>query len=206
MNIIESHLEKILTSYTKESYYEEMKKALAIYSDKTGSMDEDTDEYEGRMNSFNDWFIFNYRKEDNSRIIDHYIADFSLDESLAKSFHNINYSLFYFAKRNFKKQIVLKDILHNEKFVLSKENGNLAMVEDDLFIGRLVEIDGQIYLMKGVCHLPYNVLSILKKQSKKVRKLNNDVEEENYLLKLEGLKTKSLQYGHVDTSQIFDFK
>ena len=205
MNIIESHLEKILATYTKDAYYEEMKNALSIYSDKTGSMDEDTDEYEGRMNSFNDWFIFNYRKADNSRIIDHYITDFSLEESLAKSFHNINFSLFYFSKKNFRKQVVLKDILHNEKFVLSKENGNLAMVEDDLFIGRLINVDGHIYLMKGVCHLPHNVLSILKKEAKKIRKLNNDVEEENFLLKLEGLKTRSLHYGHVDSTKIFSF-
>jgi hypothetical protein len=205
MNIISEHLEKILQDYTKDSYYEEMKKAIEIYTDKTGKMDEESEEYESRMNSFNDWFIFNYRKNDDTKIIDNYISDHSISDDVAKSFHNANYSLFLFQKINFRKQIVIKDILHNEKFVLAKDNKHLALVEDDLFIGRVVEINGDHYLLNGLCSLPRDVYSILRKESKKVRKLNNDIEEEEYLLKLELLKTKSLQYGHLESSKIFKF-
>jgi hypothetical protein len=205
MNVISEHLETILNHYTKDSYYEEMKKAIEIFISKTGKMDEETDEYESRMNSFNDWFIFNYRKDDDTRIIDNYIVDHNVNDDLAKSFHNANYSLFLFKKINFRKQIVIKDILHDKKFVLAKDNRNLALVEDDLFIGRVVEYDGGHYLLNGLCSLPRDVYSILKKESKKIRKLNNDSQEEEFLLKLENLKTKSIQYGHLDATKIFQF-
>jgi hypothetical protein len=205
MNVISNHLDEILQHYTKDSYYEEMKKAIEIYTDKTGKMDEESEEYESRMNSFNDWFIFNYRKSDGTKIIDNYISDHNIGDDAAKSFHNANYSIFLFQKINFRKQIVIKDILHNEKFVLAKDNKHLALVEDDLFIGRVVEINGDHYLLNGLCSLPRDVYSILKKESKKVRKLNNDLEEEAFLLKLENLKTKSLQYGHLESSKIFKF-
>lgn len=205
MNIVSEHLDKILQHYTKGSYYEDMKKAIEVFITKTGKMDEESDEYESRMNSFNEWFIFNYRREDNTKIIDNYISDNDISPNIAKSFHNANYSLFLFQKINFRKQIVIKDILHDKKFVLAKDNKNLALVEDDLFIGRVVENEGDFYLLNGICSLPRDVYSILKKESRKVRKMNSDIAEEEFLLKLESLKTKSLQYGHLESSKIFKF-
>ena len=53
--------------------------------------------------------------------------------------------------------------------------------------------------------MPREVLSELKKQARKVRKLNSDVAEENFLLELEKLKVKSLHYGHLNFEKIFVF-
>ena len=205
MNIITEHIEKIIETYTQDSYYEDMKKAIAFYIERTGKMNEESEEYESRMNSFNDWFIFNYRLGDGSRVIDQYMINNTLEDEVSKSLHNANYSLFLFQKINYRKQIVIKDILHNKKFVLAKDNDTIALVEDDMFIGRVVELNGSYYLLSGICLLPRIVYSILKKQSRKVRKLNNQEEEENFLLQLEHFKTKSLQYGHVEADKIFTF-
>lgn len=206
MNVIETHIEKILTHYTQGEHYELLKKAKEIYTQLTGKLDEESDEYELRMNSFNDWFIFNFRRENDRRIIDDYIFEFKIDDDLARSLHNINYSLFSFLKTNLKKQIVLKDILHDKKIALSKSLKHFGMVQDDLFVGRSIEHEGETYLLKGMCPLPGNILSNLKKQSKKVRKLNSHEEEEKFLLELERLKIKSLNYGHIDANKIFVFK
>lgn len=206
MNSIDIHIDKILENYTEGEYYELLKKAKDIYVELTGKMDEETSEYESRMNTFNDWFIFNFRRDDNRRVIDDYITKFDIDPELSKSFHNINYSVFQFVKINFRKQIVLKDILHNEKFTLSKEDCKLGLLEDDIFVGRLVSHADKNFLLKGVCTLPREILSSLKKQSKKVRKLNSDKKEEKFLLTLEKLKTKSLHYGHINSEKIFIFE
>lgn len=171
----------------------------------TGKIDEEANEYEARMNTFNDWFIFNYKHDGHKRIIDDYIQDFEIEEELAKSLYNINFSLFQFVKINYKKQIVLKDILHNVKFTLEKDSCNLALLEDDLFMGRLVTFKEENHLLKGVTTLPREVLSPLKKESKKIRKLNSSEAEENFLLTLEKLKVKSLHYGHLNSEKIFVF-
>ncbi len=120
MHFIEEQVEKILEIYTQGEHYELLKRAKDIYTELTGKLDEESDEYELRMSSFNDWYIFNFKRENDRKIIDDYIYDKNIDEELAKAFHNINYSLFTYYKTNLKKQIVLKDVLHNAKVPLHK--------------------------------------------------------------------------------------
>ena len=203
MNIIQDEFDKILTLYTSDKYYEELKAAKEAFINKTGKIDEESDEYESRMNSFNHWYIFDYERSDGSRFIDKYLK--SVDNEVAASLSEINYSLFHFKKINFRKQIIISDVLHSEKFILAKENGHLPLVEDDLFLGRAVKYGDEWYLLNGVVTLPREVFSVLKKESKKVRKLNNSSEELGFLLNLERLKNRSLLYGHVDSSKIFNF-
>ena len=191
--------------YTQGEYYDLLVKAKDEFTTLTGKIDEEANEYESRMYTFNDWYIFNFRREDNRRIIDDYIQNYDLESDLSKSLYNLNFSLFQFVKINFKKQIVLKDILHNEKYVLKKEECNLALLEDDLFIGRLVSLEDRNYLLKGVTTLPREVLTPLKKQAKKIRKLNSREAEEDFLMTLEKLKVKSLHYGHLNSEKIFVF-
>lgn len=206
MNTITGHLEKIFQDYTKDSYYDDMKTAIEIYQKKTGPFDEDSSEYESRMHSFNDWFIFSYRKNNSERVIDKYIRENELDYDLAKAFSTTNYSLFHFKKISFRKQVVINDVLQANKFILAKDSGELPLVEDDLFVGRSVKYKGQFYLLHGVCLLPRNTLSILKKESKKVRLMDDKKREENFLLQVEALKNKALQYGHIDSSKVFSFE
>jgi len=157
------------------------------------------------MNSFNDWYIFNYKREDGSTIIGDYVQNHDVEDNLGQALLNTKYSLYHFSKINFRKQVVIKDVLYSVKFVLSKDNDHLALVEDDLFVGRSVCIGEDHYLLNGLCTLPREVLSSLKKESKKIRKLNNVEEEEVFLLNLERLKTRSIQYGHIESSKIFTF-
>ena len=202
---IENHIDKIMDIYTQGEYYDLLVKAKDEFTTLTGKIDEEANEYESRMYTFNDWYIFNFRREDNRRIIDDYIQNYDLESDLSKSLYNLNFSLFQFVKINFKKQIVLKDILHNEKYVLKKEECNLALLDDDLFIGRLVSLEDRNYLLKGVTTLPREVLTPLKKQAKKIRKLNSREAEEDFLMTLEKLKVKSLHYGHLNSEKIFVF-
>ena len=60
MNIIQDEFDKILDFYTSEKYYEELKAAKEAFVNRTGKIDEESDEYESRMNSFNHWYIFDY--------------------------------------------------------------------------------------------------------------------------------------------------
>ena len=205
MSFIHKEVEKILQKYTKDSYYEDLKKAKELFISKTGKIDEEADEYESRMNSFNDWYLFNYRKEDGTRIIEDYLQSENIEEDLKEAFIKVNYSLFHFAKINFRKQIVIKDVLHSDKITLKLEESHLGLVEDDLFVGRSIHYKDEFFLLDGLCTIPREVMSVLKKESKKIRKLNNEEEEEVFLLNLERLKTRSLQYGHIDSSKIFTF-
>lgn len=209
MNFVQEEVGKILKHYTTKLYFNELMLAKESYISKTGQIDEEASEYESRMNSFNDWYLFNYKKENQSKIIDNLSQVKELSKDLTQEFLSaltqVNYSLFLFKKINFRKQVVIKDILHGKKFTLAKDNGILSLVEDDLFVGRTVKYHDEHYLLNGLYTLPRETLPALKKESKRVHKLNNTEEEESFLLNLERLKTRSLQYGHIDSQQIFTF-
>jgi hypothetical protein len=205
LETIDAHIEKILTIYTQGEYFERLKAAKETYISLTGKLDEDKDEFESRMNCFNEWFIFQWKDADGKKIIEDYIRRKQLDEETSHALLNVNHSLFSFSKTNFRKQIVLLDILHDEKLPLAKGHTHIGLVEDDLFIGRIIRYKGENLLMRGVCTLPRSVISVLKKQAKKVRKMNSFDEELRFLLGLESLKTKSMHYQHIEPSKIFIF-
>jgi hypothetical protein len=205
LELIDTHIDKMLTTYTQGEYFERLKQAKEAYIALTGKLDEDKDEFESRMNCFNEWYLFQWKDESGKKIVEDYIRREQLDEDLSQAFLNVNHSLLEFSKTNFRKQIVLLDILHDEKVNLAKGHRHIGLVEDDLFIGRVIRYKSENYLLHGVCTLPQSIRSILKKQSKKVRKMNSFEEELKFLLSLESLKTKSMHYQHIEPSKIFVF-
>jgi hypothetical protein len=205
LDIVHEHLDKVLNQYTQGQHFNALKDAKEKYFSLTGKLDEDKDEFESRMNCFNDWYIFQYRQGDGSKVIEDYIRTHELDEELSQALLNVNHSLFEFSKISFRKQIVLQDVLHDEKVSLVKNHPTISLMEGDVFTGRVIKYKGDFYLLRGLCTLPQGVMSVLKKQSKRVRKTNSFDEELNYLLQLEQLKTKSMHYSHIDPSRIFIF-
>ncbi|MCM2350632.1 MAG: hypothetical protein NDI69_11485 [Bacteriovoracaceae bacterium] len=205
LDVVHEYLDKVLSLYTQGDYFSDLKEAKDNYFSITGKLDEDKDEFESRMNSFNDWYVFQYRQKDGSKVIEEYIRNHDVEEELAQALLNVNHSLFEFTKTTFGKQVVLSDILHDEKVVLKKDHPTISLVKGDIFIGRVIKYKGENYLLRGICTLPQSVKSTLKKQSKKMRKLNNFDEELTFLLQLEALKTKAMHYSHIDPAKIFIF-
>lgn len=205
VDIVQEHLDKVLSLYTQGDHFADLKQAKEKYFSVTGKLDEDKEEFESRMNCFNDWYIFQYRKADGSKVIEEYIRTNQLDEELSQALLNVNHSLFEYYKVNFRKQVVLKDILHDEKITLVKNHPSVNLMVGDIFTARVIKYQGEHYLLRGICLLPQGVKSILNKQSKKVRKMNSFDEELKYLLQLESLKTKAMHYSHIDPAKIFIF-
>ncbi len=205
LELIDSHVEKMLTLYTQGEYFERLKQAKEAYVALTGKLDEDKDEFESRMNCFNEWYLFQWKDESGKKIVEDYIRRERLDEELSQAFLNVNHTLLEFSKVSWRNQFILKDMLHDEKIALAKGHKHIGLVEDDIFIGRVVRYKGESFLLRGVCTLPHSIRSLLKKQSKKVRKMNSFEEELKYLLQLESLKTKSMHYKHIEPSKIFVF-
>ncbi|MBF0207359.1 MAG: hypothetical protein HQK53_10770 [Oligoflexia bacterium] len=202
---VKHHLEQALTESTKNEGYTHLLKAKEEYFSLTGGIHEESDEYEHKMNCFNDWFLLHYSVEKSRPpIIIEYLLHHKLNDDVKDIFTTPNYSLFEYKKINSKKQVVLKDILHNKNLVLIEMM--IGLVEKDFFVGRTLTIKDQNYLMRGICVLPPEVKSICSKYCKRIRKLNNPTEEEQFLLTLEFLKTKWLRYGkNMDAKKIFIF-
>jgi hypothetical protein len=200
------HFEKALNEYSKGHSYKQLILAKETYFNITGLVHEEDDNYEARMNSFNDWFLFNFKKEDGeaNRMME-FLNQHTQEDEIKESFDKVNFSLFEFIGESLFKKIIIKDILHNKKISLSLKGPIPGLLKQDLFIGRVISSGQENFLMLGISVLPKTVKRILSKEAKKIRKLNDLDIEEKFLLEIESLNNKWKRYGHLDPQKVFQF-
>lgn len=206
MQEVLQHLENALIEYSDGDHRDILLEAKKEFFDLTGKLNEDDEDYNSRMESFNQWFVLHFVSCKMEGIIfDAYANAHKIDSSITTGLHHINYSLFEYTGKNIKREHVLKDILHDTKLALPKDHPELSILKNDLFIGRILNMEGKSRLMSGLCLLPLDAKGILKKESKKIRKKSDTKSESDFLLKIEYLKTKWTRYNHVDIKKIFTF-
>lgn len=204
--LLNEHFLKALESYTQGNHYETLLEAKKEYFAITGQANDDDDDFEVRMSSFNEWYVLQFISKRATRtVISDYLMNNQIDDFLAKALTGVNYSLFEYIGKNLRGLDTLYDMLHDKKITLPKGEVLPSIIKDDIFVGRVLSYEGQNYLMSGLCVIPKDVRSILKKECKKIRKLKNPNEELKFLLKIESFKTKWIRYGHVDATKIFVF-
>lgn len=203
---MKEHFLKALDIYTQGVHYETLLEAKKEYFAITGQANDDDDDFESRMNSFNEWYVLQFISMRGTRtVISDYLKNNQVPDFMAKALTNVNYSLFEYIGKNFRGFDTLFDMLHDKKIVLPKGESLPSIIRDDLFVGRVLTYENQSFLMSGLTVIPKDVRGILKKECKKIRKLKNPGEELKFLLKIESFKTKWIRYGHVDATKIFKF-
>jgi hypothetical protein len=205
-HVLKEHFDKALGMYTTGVHYDTLLEAKKEYFEITGQANDDDDDFEARMNSFNEWYVLQFISRRGTRtVISDYLMNNPVDDILAKSLTTVNYSLFEYIGKSFRGHEVLYDMLHDKKIKLDKNVMLPSIIKDDIFVGRVLTFQDDNHLMHGLCVIPKEVRAILKKECKRVRKLKNPNEELKFLLKIESYKTKWIRYGHVDATKIFKF-
>ena len=204
-NIVEQHLEAALNQYSQDKYYNVMLKAKALYLEMAGSVDDSEQDYENKMNCFNDWYLLQYPLPDKKiSVMEDYLKNHSLDEEIANAFKNFYHSIFQYLGKNFRGYFTIRDLWDKKKIILSQD-APLSLLKNDFFIGRIIPWQSQNYLMKGRSHLPAESWPIVKKQMRLILKSEEPDGKNNFLFKLETLNTKYKRYGHVEVAKIFIF-
>jgi hypothetical protein len=203
---LEQLLEDILSEYASGDNYQRLMAAKERYIKLTGLLNEEDDDFDARMNCFSDWFIFNHELPSGERVYQKYINQKKLPNEQRKLLDSVRFSLFEVVKISSKKKLIIRDLISDKKLELANAYNELGLVEDDLFLSHTVEIESQMYLLKGLRSLPNSLRSLLKKECKKVSKQNNLREQEAFLLKLEYYRSKMNNYSHLDPSKIFIFE
>lgn len=207
MGQIFEHLDKALKEYSSGDFYPMVLEAKKEYTILTGQINDDDDDYENRVNAFNDWYILQYIvPEFGSSVIEEYARKHALTDDLCKTLFHFNHSLFQYGGENFKKTKVIKDYLHHgHKLTLSNESPAPGLLKGDLFTGRLLDYKGERFLLSGLCILPKEMGSRLVSEACKVQRAGNKEFETNFLMKLEYFQTKWTRYSHLPPERIFQF-
>ena len=179
--------------------------ARKVYEKFTGKIDEDQDEYELRMLGFNEWFLFDFMERERQMP---FIIEFlnTLDEpvgELKKLFSSIRYSFFECRKKKLGQNLVLEDFLKGKKYQLLPQNFPVDLLSDEIFTGRMIDVNGEIFLFKGIRWLPKQIRSLAIKRAKKIRKLGDPWQEKKFTLNLEMATTKCGQFKHVNPVEVF---
>ena len=203
--IIKDHYDKAMSEFTSGAYHSIMVEAKKEYFDLAGIIHEDEEDYETKMNAFNDWYMLQYVSKDGGPFMKHYIEKNNLDEEFYNTFMRCNYSLFEYTGKSFRGTYVFKDILHSTKISLSKKHRTLSMVKNDLVIGRIIKYKNHFHFLDGMIFLPKEVKPVLDKESQKIRKMIDPYREYEFLMKVEKMKTKYSRFGHVNPLRFFAF-
>lgn len=205
-NEIKNLFEKLLVNYTSGDYYDTLLKAKEEYFLRIGPINEDGDDYEARMNAFNEWYIFQFEPSANvGTFFEEYAKGNQVAPEIFDSVRNINHSLFEYLGKSIKGDFIFKDILHKKKIVISHDEHVPAIMKNDLFLGRMINYKSSNYLMDGICLIPREVKEILKKEAKNIRKLKDPSLEIHFLFRIEYLKAKWLRFNHLPAIKIFKF-
>lgn len=200
-------MKKALDRYAIGVHYDNLIKAKEQYFGVTGRVIDDDEDYESRMNFFNDWYLLQFTPESKKNILmKDYLLDKKIDKDILKAFLNVNFSIFEYRGEGFFGGLYLYDILHKKKVALCKGHHRPGLLKDDLFIGRVIYINRDAYLLANVSMLPKEIKKILFKESRNIRKFKSSSVEVDFLMKLETLKTKWKRYGHIQADKIFTFR
>jgi hypothetical protein len=199
-NVLDSAIDKFST----REYYDHILEAKQEYFDLAGKIEEEDEDYESRMNGFNYWYLTQRGLGERKTLLQEYIESETLDEEVINSLLEMNHSLFEYKGTSFTGKHSFIDILHDQKFSLPKNEFQLQLIKDDIFIARSVNYQGTVHLLNDISVLPHDVRSILVKESKKVRKLKDPKRDLQFLMAIEKLKTKWRRYGHLDPKKIFN--
>ena len=158
---LNQYLEQALVEYSSEDHIDTLLEAKKEYFSITGQANEDDEDFESRMTSFNDWYLLQFVSKLGTRtIIKDFIKKYDIPDSFKESLLNVKFSLFEYTGKNFSGRDVLKDIHYNQKYILpkAKENKNkLPLIKNDLFLGRILTVNDTHYILDGICVLPKDV-------------------------------------------------
>lgn len=202
---IQNTLDECMSFYTSEENISIFHSAKKEFINLTGMINEEDDDYEHRVNSFHDWFLFHYELPDKKRVV---IKDFLLHSEkpfeIEKSILDADYSLFEFLKDQ-NGSSSFKNLLTGEEFLVKEVSSKGTFIKGDVFLSHLLEVSGELFFSRGICLIPGNIKKTISKEVEKKDLLNLKSPKEDFLLRLEKLKNKSKSYSHLPAEKIFVF-
>jgi hypothetical protein len=204
---LQSYLDRVLEAYSRDGYYEEVRRAKEEFFSRVGQVAEGSENFETQMKAFLDWFLFDRNLEKSEIcpiklfVFDH-ANNFPPEEreifrDLAKSVH----SLFELLKVK-ESDIYIKDLFSSEKYIVEDSEIYSGFNKGDIFEGRLIKFRDRMVFGPSFVFHPKECQAFISKEIKKVRNL--DPKHQLKLIhRFAMMKMKCEQYSHIDVKNIY---
>ncbi len=206
MNIGE-YTDRILTTYSKGSYYDEIRQAKEHFFDRVGKVAEGSDTFEIAMMAFIDWYVFERPLTGKQKtpvelfLIEHVsslnVEEKAIFEALLKTRHSIFELL-----KVVNNEVCVRDLFTNQKYIVEDLLTIQGFVKGDLFEARLVFLSNKIVFGKSFIFHPKDSATFIKKKVTQIRDLM-EPQKLRLLHALASMKHKTEQYPHIDIQHIY---
>jgi len=208
--LFEDYQNRILEKYSREDFYEEVKKAKEEFFSRAGKVAEGSDLFETQMKAFLDWYLYDRPLNKYGLCpVKMYLFEEgkTLEENEKKVFEDVTkslHSLFEFLKMK-KSDVYIRDMVTGEKYVIEDSEILHGFSKGDIFEGRLIPFNEKFIFGDSFVFHPVNCKSFIKKQIKQIRYLD-EKQRLKLLHRLSIMKLKTHQYAHIDAKHIYTEK
>lgn len=203
----EQSYQKLIGHFTEGDYQDELALAKKDFFSNTGTLDENKSNYALRMRQFFDWYFLTRKLSSHMQTplavaIDQRKLRLTLvDEATLEVLSQHEHSLYEFVK--IKHDILfVKDLLTNKKVEVHTEGQIFNFEDKESFEGRIIDIQGRKYFLKGFCFHPQSAQKYILEEIKVYRK-NPDLDFKEFLMRLNKMRYKLEQYRHIKPELIY---
>ena len=205
------HIDAALVEFSGKEFFDDLVRAKQEFARLTGVIDEEDEEYESRMDTFNIWYIFDYSHRAAPTVMERYIALHQLNDEVASVLRSARSSVFQFCGENLRRRLSLKDLLQKNRFPLEKGHERPGLLKGDVFIGKVFSHGEDYFLLPVYCLLPENSISAINRQIKLLLKKNaaaglSAEQLSQFLMKTVHLRNRYRRFTHVDPKKFFIYE
>mgnify|MGYP003394913912 CR=1 FL=1 len=204
----ENLIDRLILHFTADPFREEVANAKREFFDEAGVVDEESPAYEMRVTQFLEWYLFTRKLPKAGLKPAEYalqLDEFKMTSAERPAFENlagVRHGLFEFQKIR-GGDIHVKELWLNKKIVIPDSPVNIGFNRDEIFDARLIP-DGETFrFARAFCIHPAEASKYILGEVRKIRKLENEVEEEAFMLRLLKMRYKYEQYRHLKLDYVY---
>lgn len=201
-------IDRLILFFTGDRFRADVTAGKKEFFDEAGIMDEENQVFEMRMTQFLEWYLFTRKLNESGLTPAVYaleLEEFEMTSQERPSFENlaaVRHGLFEFLKIR-GDDIHIKDLWLNKKIVISNSPINIGFNRDEIFDARLIPVGESFRFSRAFCFHPAEAGKYILTEIKRIRKLENPVEQEAFMLRLLKMRYKYEQYRHLKLDYVY---
>ena len=207
--ILQSQFDELLAFASDASLMPELLKAKAVYFGATGEVFEDDDSFEQRMAAFRDFYVFDWKIEDDAATPAERFwrrGQFACpdDAPLFEGFLQTWLSLWEVRKLG-KESLRLRDLFTERDVEVFERRQLIGLSKGDILEARLLPMGEKRVLSDAVIFHPSVVRKAILAEIKRRKKYEPDFDRRAFVWSLSKMHLKFGRYRNISPEQIYDF-
>lgn len=205
MKKVRAVLDELIAFASEERFKIKLEEARAYYYFKVGKTNDDDPDFVQRMNTFLEWFIFDYRPggAGEKSLFDIYLgenlAKLSAEEVVMRIAASKNHHSIFVVKSHGAGVAKLKDMAGKNSYIVTYDD---ELEEKDVIEARVILAGNGCFLSYTHCLHPKNTAKAIHSA---IKKRKGAALDEEFFFKLQGMQLKWRRFRQIHVDDIYNF-